>query len=269
MERLDGHHALVTGAGSGLGRAITLALAREGVKVAVEDLDKDRAEQVLEEIDGQGLALEGDVSAPDRVREWFEQIRARFGRLEILVNNAGHADAARDVQDRAERIAREMLTGQGQRTALDATTTLSDEGWQRMIAVHLNGTFYCTREALKLMTAARYGRIVNMASIAATTGIAGAPAYCAAKGGIASFTKAVAREVLGLGITVNAVAPGYIDTPLLSLMTGFTRTMAIAGIPMARLGRVSEVVPSVLLLVDPENSFMTGQIISPNGGQVI
>jgi NAD(P)-dependent dehydrogenase (short-subunit alcohol dehydrogenase family) len=122
---------------------------------------------------------------------------------------------------------------------------------------------------LKLMQPSRYGRIVNLASIAATTGIPLSPHYSAAKGGIVSFTKAVAREVLPFGITVNAIAPGYIDTPLLDPANEFTRMIIVGGIPMGRLGNPEEVVPSALLLVDPDNGFMTGQVISPNGGQVI
>jgi 3-oxoacyl-[acyl-carrier protein] reductase len=269
MGKLDGQRALVTGAGSGLGRAISLALAAEGAEVAVEDLDKKRAESVLAELEGRGFALEGDVADPERVREWFAEIQSRFGGLEILVNNAGFVDARDDLMERSRAIAQEVLSGQGQKTALDATTTLSDEAWGRMLAVHLNGTFYCTREALKLMTPARYGRIVSMASIGATTGIAAVPHYSAAKGGIVSLMRSVAREVIALGITANAVAPGYIDTPLLDVMDDMSRAVTIAGIPMGRLGKVEEVVPTVLLLVDPANTFMTGQVLSPNGGQVI
>ncbi len=269
MTRLDGHHALVTGGGSGLGRAVVHALAAAGARVVVEDLDKTRAEAVLAEIDGRGFALDGDVSDPDRVRGWFEEVRSRFGGLEILINNAGYVDDQPELQERGQKIAQEVLSGQGQQTPLDATASLSDAMWSRMLAVHLNGTFYCAREALKLMTPARYGRIVNIASIAATTGIGAAPAYSAAKGGIVSFTRSLAREVVGLGITANAVAPGYIDTPLLGVMNDFTRAVTLAQIPMARLGQPDEVVPTVLLLVDPDNAFMTGQVISPNGGQVI
>lgn len=270
MGKLDGQWALVTGGGSGLGRAITRALAAEGARVAVADLDAGRAEAVLAEIAGRGLALAGDVSDPEQVAGWFVAIGAASGdRLDVLVNNAGYADSRPGLQERGQQIAQEVLSGKGQQTPLDATITLTDEEWGRMLAVHLNGTFYCTRAALRWMTPARYGRIVNMASIAATTGLSMVPHYCAAKGGIVSFTKSVAREVMSFGITVNAIAPGFIETPLLDPFDPLTRMAILGGIPMGRFGRVEEVVPSAMLLVDPANAFMTGQVLSPNGGQVI
>ena len=270
MGKLDGQWALVTGGGSGVGRAITLALSAEGARVAVADLDAGRASKVLAEIGERGIALGGDVSDPKQVAGWFATLGATSGeRLDLLVNNAGYADARPGLQERGQQIAQEVLSGKGQQTPLDATLTLSDEEWARMLAVHLNGTFYCTREALRWMTPARYGRIVNMASIAATTGLSMVPHYCAAKGGIVSFTKSVAREVMPFGITVNAIAPGFIETPLLDAFDPLTRMAVLGGIPMGRFSTPEEVVPSALLLVDPANGFMTGQILSPNGGQVI
>jgi 3-oxoacyl-[acyl-carrier protein] reductase len=270
MGKLDGQWALVTGGGSGLGRAFTHALAARGAQVAVADLDPSRAEAVVKEIDGRGLALGGDVADSKVVAGWFAALRGPSGgRLDILFNNAGYVDSRPELEERAKQIAQEIFSGQGQKTPLDATATLSDADWSRMLAVHLNGTFYCTREALRWMTPARYGRIVNLASIAATTGIATVPHYSAAKGAILSFTKAVAREVVPFGITVNALAPGFIDTPLLDPFDPLTKMAILGAIPMGRFGRPEEVVPSALLLVDPANSFMTGQVISPNGGQVI
>ncbi|CAG0961755.1 3-oxoacyl-[acyl-carrier protein] reductase [Myxococcaceae bacterium] len=270
MPKLDGQWALVTGGASGLGRAISKALAAEGARVAVADLDGSRAAEAIEEIGGRGLALSGDVSDSKQVAEWFVRLGATSSRrLDILVNNAGYADGRPELLERAKQIAGEVLSGKGQQTPLDATATLSDEDWARMLAVHLNGTFYCTREALRWMTPARYGRIVNMASIAATTGLGMVPHYCAAKGGIVSLTKSVAKEVMPFGITVNAIAPGFIDTPLLDPFDALSRMAILGGIPMGRFGRPEEVVPSAMLLVDPANSFMTGQVISPNGGQVI
>ncbi len=270
MGKLDGQWALVTGGGSGLGRAFTRALAAEGARVAIADLDGARAAAVLGEISGRGLALSGDVSDPAVVAGWFETLGAASGRrLDILFNNAGYADAPEGLQERGRAIAQEVMSGKGQQTPLDATISLSDASWSRMIAVHLGGTFFCTREALRWMTPARYGRIVNLGSIAGVTGLAMVPHYCAAKGGILAFTKSVAREVMPFGITVNAIAPGFIDTPLLDPFSALTRMAVLGSIPMGRFGTADEVVPSAMLLVDPANGFMTGQVISPNGGQVI
>ncbi len=270
MGTLDGQVAMVTGGGSGLGRAFAHALAAAGATVGIADLDGGRAEAVLREIGSRGVALAGDVADAAAVAGWFSTLaEAIGGRLDILVNNAGYADARTDLQERAKQIAQEVLSGQGQRTPLDATATLTDAAWSRMLAVHLDGTFFCTREALRRMTPARYGRIVNLASIAALTGLSMVPHYSAAKGAIVSFTKAVAREVMPFGITVNAIAPGFIETPLLDAFDPMLRMAILGGIPMGRLGTPGEVVPSLLLLVDPANGFMTGQVISPNGGQVI
>ena len=185
-----------------------------------------------------------------------------------MVNNAGHTSNRQGLQDRIAVITGEIMSSGEQKTPYEATTTLSDEEWQRMIAVHLNGTFYCTREALKLMTPARYGRIINQSSLGGTAGITCAPEYSAAKGGIISFTKSVAKEVAAFGITVNAMAPGYIDTPFLNHMTDTTKAILTSSTPMLRLGNISEIVPFILLLADPDSSFMTGQVISPNGGMV-
>ena len=269
MGKLDGQTALVTGAGSGLGRAIAHALAAEGARVAAVDLDGTRAERTCAELGGRGLALAGDVADAAVVRGWFDEVLRRYGRLEILVNNAGYVDAKPELQERGRRIAEELMAGRGQQTPLDATATLADTEWRRMLAVHLDGTFFCTREALRPMTAQRYGRIVNMASIAGLTGIASVPHYSTAKGGIIAFTKAVAREVARLGIAVNAIAPGYIETPLLAPIDDFGRTLLAAAVPMGRFGRPEEVVPTALLLVDPASAFLTGQVVSPNGGEVM
>jgi 3-oxoacyl-[acyl-carrier protein] reductase len=266
MGRLDGHRALVTGGASGIGLGIAGAYAAEGARVAIADLDKGRAEAAIRDLGSGALALEGDVSDSTTVKHWFERIRREWDGLEILVNNAGIVEYRPEVGARYADVAREVLAGGPQKTALDATTTLSDQDWERMLSIHLGGTFYCTREALRLMTPARYGRVINMASIAATTGIAGAPAYCAAKGGIVGFTRSVAREVVGLGITVNAIAPGYIDTPLLDPLDDLARLGTIAQIPVRRLGTVEEILPTALLLADPVNRYMTGQVVSPNGG---
>jgi 3-oxoacyl-[acyl-carrier protein] reductase len=278
MGELDGQVAFVTGAGSGLGHEIALGLAGAGARVAVNDLRPEAARAVHAELDRLGAAvacgpLAGDVADSAQVRSWFERLAAATGdRLDVLVNNAGYADTDSETQERLARQVDELMAGGPVTTALDSTLRLSDERWTRMLAVHLSGTFFCTREAIRLMTPRRSGRIINMASIAGTTGIAGASHYSAAKGGIIAFTKAVAREVGGQGILVNAIAPGYIDTPLLDVL-GEQRQAQTALIAMqtvlGRLGEAREIAATALFLASPGASYFTGQVLSPNGGLVI
>jgi len=271
MAELDGKVAFVTGAGSGLGREIALTFARAGARVGVNDLRPAAAATVQEELAGLSAAL--DVADPGAVRTWFGDFaRATDGRLDVLVNNAGYADADPDMQARIARQIEEIATTGRASTPLDATRRLSDERWARMLAVHLNGTFFCTREALALMQPRRSGRIINMASIAGTTGIASVPHYSAAKGGIIAFTKAVAREVSPLGILVNAIAPGYIDTPILDVLgeqraaySALVATQTLVG----RLGEPREVAATALFLAGPGGTYFTGQVLSPNGGLVV
>jgi 3-oxoacyl-[acyl-carrier protein] reductase len=276
MAQLDDHVAFVTGAGSGLGRAIALALAAAGARVAVNDLRADAARAVAAALGDAALAcgpLVGDVSDPAAVRDWFATLAAATGgRLDLLVNNAGFAETDDDTRAGFARQVEELTTAGRVTTPLDATARMSDERWARMLAVHLNGTFHCTREALRLMLPRRSGRIVSMASIGGTTGIAGASHYSAAKGGIISFTKAVAREVGPAGILVNAIAPGYIDTPLLDVFgdnRGMLTAFIAAQTALGRLGEADDVAATVLFLAGPGGRYYTGQVLSPNGGLVI
>ena len=278
MRDLDGHLALVTGAGSGLGREIALALARAGARVAVNDLRTAPAAAVHEELGTLGAALAcgplvGDVADSAAVRRFFATVARTTGaRLDVLVNNAGFADNDAESAAQMARQLEELTTTGRVTTPLDTTRRMTDERWTRMIAVHLNGTFFCTREALGLMLPRRSGRIINMASIGATTGIAGAAHYSAAKGGIVAFTKALAREVGPQGILVNAIAPGYIDTPLLDVLgdqrAGYAALIA-AQTAVGRLGEAREVAATALFLASPGASYFTGQVLSPNGGLVI
>jgi 3-oxoacyl-[acyl-carrier protein] reductase len=278
MGELDGRIALVTGAGSGLGREIARTFAAAGARVAVNDARAAAAAAAHEELAALGAGLPcgplvGDVADPATVRGCFAALaRATAGRLDVLVNNAGHADTDPETRARMARQVEELTTGGRPTTALDTTRRMTDERWTRMLAVHLNGTFFCSREALGLMASRGEGRIVNMASIAGTTGIAGATHYSAAKGGIIAFTKALAREVGPQGILVNAIAPGYIDTPLLDVL-GEQRAVQTTLIAMqtvvGRLGAAREVAATALFLAGPGGSYFTGQVLSPNGGLVI
>ena len=276
MGDLDGKIALVTGAGSGLGREIALAFARAGARVAVNDLRAEPARATHEALGAAGLAcgpLVGDVADSALVRGWFDALaHTTNGRLDVLVNNAGYAELDPDTLARMAAQLQELTTTGQVTTALETTQRMSDERWTRMLAVHLNGTFFCTREALRLMAPARSGRIINMASVAGTTGLPGSPHYSAAKGGIIAFTKALAREVGPQGILVNAIAPGYIDTPLLDV-AGDQRAVQTAFIAMqtavGRLGEPREVAATALFLAGSGASYFTGQVLSPNGGLAI
>jgi 3-oxoacyl-[acyl-carrier protein] reductase len=165
----------------------------------------------------------------------------------------------------------QVMAGEPITTHLDVTMGMSDDEWARMLAVHLNGTFYCTREALKLMSRVNAGSIVNMASVAALMGIPGAAHYGASKGAIIGFTRSVAGEVASRGIRVNAVCPGWIDTPMTAeanqnpMFAMFIK----ARTPLGRFGRAEEIATAVLFLASDDSSFMTGQWVSPNGGLFI
>lgn len=270
--QLEGKVALVTGAGSGIGRAIALAFASEGAMVAVNDLRAEAAQAVAAEIEaagGRALAVPADVADGRAVLKMFTRFLTTWETVDIVVNNAGTAFLAPHVVENFDAMAREMMSGALPTTALQATATMEDGVWRRTLAIHLDGTFHCTREALKVMEVRRRGKLINMASIAGTTGLAGSPDYSAAKGGIIAFTKSVAKEVAHLGIQVNAIAPGFIDTPLLDAFSPTMKMVVVAQTPMGRLGTVDEIAAAALYLASPVADFVTGQVLSPNGGYAI
>jgi len=267
---------LVTGAGAGIGKEIALAFAREGAKIGVNDEHADEIEVTLEEINklgGEGIGLHADVAYSQQVKEMFNKLVNRFGTLDILVNNAGLKRVIARAMENSAKQDEQLMTDGVSKISLEATRYMTDEEWRQMLEVHLFGTFYCTREALGIMEDKGYGKIVNIASICGIMGCPIAPDYSAAKGGIIAFTKAVAAEVIGRGVYVNCVAPGYIDTaPPQS--TPLPRTppilhRVIMRTPLGRLGTTAEVASVVLFLASDESSYMVGQIISPNGGLVI
>jgi len=267
--------ALVTGGGSGLGRAISLLFAEEGAHVIVNELRLETAEQTVASMKGPagGRAIQADVADSAQVKAMFATIERDVGGLDILVNNAGIAfgpgDDRAEVNRKSEALIMELLSGQGGETHLDVTQNLSDESWRRMLAVHLDGTFFCTREALKLMSRRDRGAIVNLSSVAALTGLEVVPHYSAAKGAILAFTRAVARDVASRGIRVNAICPGYIDTPMTERMSPLIRTAVLARTPLKRVGEPHEVAATALFLASDDSSFFTGQWLSPNGGLFI
>jgi len=275
--KLKDRIALVTGAGSGIGRAIATLFAEEGARIIANDLNEKAARETVDMLGAAGArarAIQADVADSAQVKAMFAEVERDFGTLDVLVNNAGigssglaQADRHR-LRERADARIMEVVSGQGIRTHLDVTQEMTDEAWHRMIAVHLNGTFFCTREALRLMSRRDRGAIVNLSSVAAW-GLEAVPHYSAAKAGILGFTRAVAREVASRQIRVNAICPGYIDTPMTQPMSDLMRKATVARTPLGRYAEPREVAQTALFLVSDDSSFFTGQWLSPNGGLLI
>ena len=257
---LDGKVALITGGGRGIGRAIAFSLARAGAQVAVAARTEAEVQQVAREIDeqvgGKAQALTCDVSDVMSVQQMFANFRNNFKTdPDILVNNAGVAESA-------------------------TITNTSDELWQRHLAINLSGTFYCTRAALPSMLSKGWGRIINIASIAAKTGAPYISAYAASKHGVLGLTRSVALEVGASGVTVNAICPGYVDTEMVSRgieritkRTGRSAEEALASLksmsPQNRLVTPEEVASLVLLIASEEGRGVNGQGINIDGGTVL
>jgi len=276
--RLEGKVALVTGGGSGIGRAIATLFAEEGASVVVNDVVLEAAQKTVEGMGPAGarcLAVKADVSSSAEVKAMFAQIAARFGALDILVNNAGIGETdskhGEEIRRKAEARITELMSGGEIATHWDATSEMSDADWSRMIGVHLNGTFFCTREALKSMATKNRGAIINMSSVAGLGGLEYAPHYSAAKGAILSFTRAVAKEVASRNIRVNAICPGWIDTPMTAGQgeSPLLLRAMLSRIPMGRTAHPREVATAALFLASDDSSYFTGQWLSPNGGLFI
>jgi 3-oxoacyl-[acyl-carrier protein] reductase len=200
------------------------------------------------------------------VRQLFEAVASDLGDVDVLVNNAGIARRNQEAQERMLGQMQAAITG-GERESLGATKELSDEDWDRMLRIHLYGTFYCTREALKLMEPNRRGAIVNISSVAALQGLPGAPDYSAAKAGIIGITRSVAQEVAGSGIRVNAIAPGWIRTPMTQEeIDPRLLPIFLAQVPLGGMGEPAHIAALALHLASDEAGYTTGQVISPNGG---
>jgi 3-oxoacyl-[acyl-carrier protein] reductase len=265
---LEGKVAVVTGGGAGIGAATCERLAAEGANVAALDLSLPAAQQTIDGIGG-GLAVEVDVSDSAGVDTAMWRVEAELGGLDVLVNNAGalSLEHVRRVTPLLDRQREEAAAGRVE-TPLDALVRLSDDEWRLLMSVHLDGTFYCTRAAVRSMAPRGSGVIINMASICGIEGCTGHPHYSAAKAGILGFTRAAAKELIVQGIRVNAIAPGFIDTTRLKGELDAGRRANAERTPAGRLGTPEEVAATVAFLASDEAAYYVGATLSPNGGLV-
>lgn len=241
---MKGQAALITGSGRGIGKQIALKLASRGCDIIVADINLQDAEAAALELTKLGVRAEPfkiNVASAASVEEVFKQIMDKFGRLDILVNNAG--------------ITRDTIV-----------LRMKDEDWDLVLDINLKGAFLCSREAIKTMSKQRYGRIVNISSVVAFMGNAGQVNYSASKAGLLGLTKSIAREYAKRGITVNAVAPGFIKTAMTDALPDKVKGDMLTAIPIGRFGEAEDVANAVLFLASKEAEYITGNVIHVNGG---
>lgn len=244
---LKGKIALVTGSGRGIGRAIAEKLADNGCNIIISDVNEEESKATAAEITKKGveaIGLKCDVSKSDQVAELIKGGLTRFGRIDIVVNNAG--------------ITRDGLL-----------MSIKEEDWDLVLNINLKGAFLVTREVIKPMMKERFGRIINIASIVGLMGNSGQANYTASKGGLIALTKTTAREYASRNINVNAVAPGFIDTPMTQQLPEKVRDAMLAQIPQGKYGSVEDIANAVLFLSSDLSNYITGQVISVNGGMLM
>lgn len=247
MSRLEGRVAVVTGAGRGIGAAIARRLSESGAEVCVNDIDESAANKMAEALTEAGcvaLPAPADVSIYEEAERLVKSAVESHGKLDVLVNNAG--------------VTRDQLI-----------MRMPEEDWDFVMRVNLKSAYNCSKAAVKSMMRNRYGRIINMASVAGIAGNPGQTNYGASKAGLIGFTKSLAREVGVRGITVNAVAPGYIPTELTEVLTDDIKEAILAQIPLGHYGTVEDVANAVAFLASDEAAYITGQVLSVDGGMVM
>lgn len=245
---LSGKTAMVTGAGRGIGKAIALTLAKYGADVAINyNGSEERARETAEEIIAMGrkaILVKASVASQEEVTAMFQKVTEEFGKLDILVNNAG--------------ITRDNLA-----------VRMSEEEFDQVIDTNLKGAFFCMKQAGILMMKKRYGRIVNISSISGVHGNPGQMNYCAAKAGVIGMTKCLAKELAGRNVTVNAIAPGYIDTEMTAVLPEKVKEAVLAQVPLKRMGKTEEIAEMAAFLASDRAAYVTGQTIMVDGGMGI
>jgi 3-oxoacyl-[acyl-carrier protein] reductase len=239
-----GKIAVITGASRGIGRSIALALATQGAIIVAVDIDQLATDAIVEELQaagGKALSVVANVTVPGDAERMIDAANEAFGRVDILVNNAG--------------ITRDGLL-----------MRMKDDDWDAVLNVNLKGAFLCTRAAFKVMSKQRYGRIINIASVVGQMGNAGQANYCASKAGLIGLTKSNAREMAKRNITVNAVAPGFIATAMTDALSDKVRAELTAQIPLERLGSADDISNAVVFLASEASGYITGHVLSVNGG---
>lgn len=262
---LGGKYALITGGASGLGAATADLITNRGARVAIADINMDAATDLARRLDG--IAVQCDVTDSAQVRAAVETTVAKLGALDVMVNNAGIAPPPDN--DRFQKMVNNQMSRLDPSITaepLDILVNLSDAVWDRMIRTHLYGVFYGTREALAHMTPRRTGSIINISSILGMRPSASAPHYSVAKAGIIALTKATSAEVSQFGVRINAVCPGYTDTPLLGHYSEMMRSVIVSQIGMGRMGVSDEIAQVIAFLASPAASYCTGEVFSASGG---